>query len=509
VADVPETCAAIIRKAMAKDRSHRYANAEELHADLNLVMAEAGTSDPRQPSKPPAIVWPKKDLKDLPDSLSFAEMYPGERTAPVTPRRRLKRSIVLTGVIMLVTLVLTAVLFVRRESPEREPVSAVVASMDSATLAGEIDLAIRRRDVPEMKKALDRVQRTLKSAEASLPGARDSLRRAATRIEKAIEFRERIIEGGFALGLDGAVTSLRVSPKDDWIVVGQTHGSAGAIVFDFHTGETRHALWPRRGNGMARVHGLAVTHDNSTIAAACADNRVRFWNVGSGKESSFYLGQGVTLAQAVAFSPTARTVVVGLEPIGEGKGRPYVKSWNLDNNREPFTFKMEHSAKVWTVDFTAGGHQVATGSDDQRVVFWNATNGRIWREIRTGMAIRAIACDPRGRIIAVAGRKDSESCLQFWDYAAEQQLASRIVPHGNCDCVAFSRNGKLLAAGSGSRILLWNPETQTVAATLTGQAQNVTALAFSADGTILVSGGEDKMVRFWDVARCLSRPIPP
>jgi len=87
----------------------------------------------------------------------------------------------------------------------------------------------------------------------------------------------------------------------------------------------------------------------------------------------------------------------------------------------------------------------------------------------------------QGRFAAVAGMNLETPVLQFWDYAAGNVLAVKALPHGSCRCVTYSRNGTLLACSSGSRVLLWNPETFALVATLTGHSQDVTSLAFSAE----------------------------
>ena len=298
--------------------------------------------------------------------------------------------------------------------------------------------------------------------------------------------------------------SVLISPDDRWLVVGQSHGDAGALVFDSRTGEKRFNVWPRHGTSMTRVQSLAIDRDSAVLAAVCSDNVIPLSRFESGKEWTIPSGSNVKRVLSLSFSPTNKNLVAGLDPFGEGKGKPFLKVWNLETGREPFSFKTEHSARVAAVDFCAGGHQVASGSHDKRVVMWNAETGRIWRELHTEMTIRALACSPQGRTIAVAGVDGTKPQLQFWDYAAGTLLATEPSPHGSCQCVAFSRNGELLVSGSGSQVMLWNPETRKLLATLAGHSHDVTAAAFTAEGGILITGGVDQTIRLWDVSRFLS-----
>jgi WD40 repeat protein len=70
--------------------------------------------------------------------------------------------------------------------------------------------------------------------------------------------------------------------------------------------------------------------------------------------------------------------------------------------------------------------------------------------------------------------------------------------------VAFSRDGKLLAAGCGDgTVRLWNPATGRPVATLHATSSSrfgADAVAFSAGGKLLASGGNDGTVHVWQVS---------
>ena len=67
-------------------------------------------------------------------------------------------------------------------------------------------------------------------------------------------------------------------------------------------------------------------------------------------------------------------------------------------------------------------------------------------------------------------------------------------------CLAFSPDGKTLAAGSWSgMVYLWEVGTTKVRAVLTGHRADVWSLDFSPDGARLISGSRDTTALIWDL----------
>ena len=97
--------------------------------------------------------------------------------------------------------------------------------------------------------------------------------------------------------------------------------------------------------------------------------------------------------------------------------------------------------------------------------------------------------------------------VELWDL--ETRTGTTTSLSAGVTAVAVSPDGATLASGSASgQVQLLDLEGDRVAATLPGHTQAVRSLAFSLDGTVLASGGQDG-VRLWDVeARSSTATLP-
>ena len=213
------------------------------------------------------------------------------------------------------------------------------------------------------------------------------------------------------------------------------------------------------------------------------------WKVTSRKQTAeLYRGRGRGPTYDVAFSPDGKRVAAA-------SGDGFVRLWDVATQKR--LGHLRAGGPIVDVAFTSDGGTVAAGGFDGVVRLWDVATGQ-----RSGLlngrdgAVHRIAFSPDGTKAghrqrprrASVGRRDRKSI---------RRLATGAGPAYG---IAFRPDGEILAASTGRRIRLWNPETGTQLGRLSGHTSLITSIAFSKDGQTLASASLDTSVRLWNPA---------
>jgi WD40 repeat protein len=198
---------------------------------------------------------------------------------------------------------------------------------------------------------------------------------------------------------------------------------------------------------------------------------------------------------------------VGLSPNGKhaasssgnkGPGRS-VRVWEVETVKELFQLK-GHDSDVWTIAFSPLGDRIATASDDGTVRIWDATTGAELTMLKGKGMQSTVAWSADGKYVAAGGQ---DLTVRVWEVASKK-LVHVLEGHNFWVAnVAFTPDGtRLLSIGAnwnqdaGEGIRVWDMATgKRLYEGIPGN--RAIGLAACPDGRYAVTGGMDGAIRVW------------
>lgn len=176
--------------------------------------------------------------------------------------------------------------------------------------------------------------------------------------------------------------------------------------------------------------------------------------------------------------------------------------WNVASGERVRSFE-GHTESILAVALSSDSTVLATGSYDGDIRVWDTATGKQLHQLdgHNG-AVFDLAFRPNSSLL---GSASGDRTVKLWDTKSGERLTTFTEPTKEVYALAFSANGKrLAAAGIESRIRIWSigekirDGTSPLLYSRYGHEGAIIRLAYSADGTLLLSAAEDRTVKIWE-----------
>ena len=279
---------------------------------------------------------------------------------------------------------------------------------------------------------------------------------------------------------------------------GRTLASVGgqswaAFVWDVRSGNRVYKLPFRRERGRAVACG-----PDGLVAASDNENAVRVWRLPAGDRVA-----GITLpavpdpdpdsnepdyipARTLAFLPNGKGLVTAAE---------HVRVWDLVPGDPPFREAPTYHREFQAVGVSPDGARVAFGSLTTVGCWWPAT-GEVRLLANVGAQVHALAFAPSADELAVAcGHR-----VRVFDPAADRPRFDLVGHQGMVWKVAYTPDGtRLVTASSDGSVRFWDAATGAARGSFDWQTGKVRCVAVAPDGLTVASGGQDGRIIVADV----------
>jgi WD40 repeat protein len=286
--------------------------------------------------------------------------------------------------------------------------------------------------------------------------------------------------GGEPLVIEGPATDVTLSHDGRRLATASSERPANEVVL--RSAEDGSVV-RRFGLGKVQAVDVAFSADDRTLFVAGSDHQVSVFDLDGSRRASL---RATTDVRALALSRDNSMLAAACHD--------EVRLWRttVTPRARPTS---GHGAAVRGLAFSADGKQLISGGWDQRVRSWDVSSGEQLEVIERDKRVEAVDYDPQGGRFAAASRE-----IGVWDARDGRPLALLAGHAREVLDIAFSPSGGQLASTSADEtVRLWDLRDAS-SRSLDHEGSRLRGLDFDPRGTHLAAGSDDGVVRLWDVA---------
>ncbi|PCJ87804.1 MAG: hypothetical protein COA57_04405 [Flavobacteriales bacterium] len=236
------------------------------------------------------------------------------------------------------------------------------------------------------------------------------------------------------------------------------------------------------------IISIVIKSDGSTFLSCGTDKRAYLWDVKNGKKIKVFSGhRDAEAVTAVAYNASGQLFATAATD-------KKIIVWDATTFR-PKKILGGHEDAVTCAAFNPFYDRIASGSKDNTIKIYDALKGTVITTFEDHTdEVTALAYSPDGLQLATASADNS---VKIWNVGGKEMEKSIEVP--SASAVAYSANGRYLAAAGKKIVAIWDTKNWKQIGTLEGHAKNINSVSFSPDVQYIATASEDKKIIIWKV----------